>query len=434
MVGRSARLPSGALSQWLGAWNRGEPQPVYAAPLPKHALHVLSFAGLAIAALAAALVVVLRADPQVQQPAPQFAVSLPGIGIGAPADLGEEAGGGPVLALSHLDDPEQSRAGLTGRRYAAHLVGEIVDAPERFAAPLRNADQVIATIVAAQRPELILAEPREAATSSEPIDDAVLRVRLGVDADDPLPPFVLYTVQRGDTVAKLAQRFGLQTQSILFNNWEIRDPERLEPGTQITVPAKDGVVYTVRLGDTLLEVAQNYASEVADTLAFEGNNLPSPDRLVEGATILLVGGSASAADGGSASAAGSAFAIPDFRWPMGGILTDFFGTPRGNRFGFHTGIDLSAPTGTYIGSAAPGIVIQAGWDGSFGLSVLVDHGGGVLTRYSHLSHIDVFLGEWVDPGGLIGFVGSSGLSSGPHLHFEILMGGVPVDPLVWLNS
>ena len=79
-------------------------------------------------------------------------------------------------------------------------------------------------------------------------------------------------------------------------------------------------------------------------------------------------------------------------------------------------------------------MIQAGWDGSYGLAVLVDHGGGVVSRYAHLSHIDVFLGEFVEAHDLIGFVGSTGLASGPHLHFEIIQGGVPVNPLVLLNS
>ena len=116
------------------------------------------------------------------------------------------------------------------------------------------------------------------------------------------------------------------------------------------------------------------------------------------------------------------------------MLTDFFGSARGNQLGFHTGVDFSAPTGTFVGAAAHGVVIQAGWEGSFGYLVTVDHGGGVLTRYAHLSHIDVFLGETVTPGDLIGFVGNTGLSSGPHLHFEIIMGGTFVDPLIWLNS
>ena len=115
-------------------------------------------------------------------------------------------------------------------------------------------------------------------------------------------------------------------------------------------------------------------------------------------------------------------------------LCDFFGSARGNLAGFHTGVDICAATGTFIGSTAPGIVILAGWDGSFGLSVLVDHGGGVVSRYAHMSHIDVFLGQMVDAGTLLGFVGSTGLASGPHLHFEILMGGTPVEPLAWLNS
>ena len=79
-------------------------------------------------------------------------------------------------------------------------------------------------------------------------------------------------------------------------------------------------------------------------------------------------------------------------------------------------------------------MIQAGWAGAFGNNVLVDHGGGVITRYAHMDHIDAFLGEFVNAGDLLGFVGSTGEATGPHLHFEIMMGGVPVDPLVWLNS
>ena len=386
----------------------------------------LSLVVLLIAGLVAGLAALFRADGSAPAPVgPAIQISLPGVGAGAPQTLAElQSLQAAVGSGTELDSP----LALTARRYAAHLVADIVDAPRLTVLPLRSAEEVQIALAVAASPQLF--RRSQGAEAAGGIPESVQLARLGLSPGSALPPFFLYDVQRGDSVEKLARRFDLQPDSILFNNWEIRDPDFLEADTQLAIPTGDGVIYTVLLGDTLLEIVENYAADMETILAFEGNGLSSPDRLVEGSTILLVGGSASLAFG----AGGPVYAIPDFRWPMGGIVTDFFGVPRGNRYGFHTGVDLSAPLGTFIGAAAPGLVVQAGWDGGFGLSVLVDHGGGVLTRYAHLNHIDVFLGERVEPGDLIGFLGNTGYSFGPHLHFEIIMGGVPQNPLVWLNS
>ena len=394
-------------------------------------LGFLSLTVLGIATLVAVLVILLRddtpdrgtlavvADVQSSEGL-RVQIVLPGLGAGAPRSLDE-------LSLDLASG--ESRTELTARRYAVRLAADIVQAPAVATAPLQSADQVQVALTIASKPSLYR---DTGVVETGPVSASVLATRLGLEPGEPLPPFFSYTIQRGDTVTKLARRFGLQQESILFNNFELRDPDRLPVGGELTIPTADGVVYTVLLGDTLFAIADNFAAEVDDILAYEGNKLASADQLVEGETILLVGGSASATFGGFGS--GPVFAIPDFRWPMGGVLTDFFGAPRGNAFGYHTGIDLSAATGTFIGSTAPGFVIQAGWDGSYGLNVLVDHGGGVISRYAHMDHIDVFLGEFVEAGDLIGFVGQTGLASGPHLHFEIVMGGTPVNPLVWLNS
>lgn len=403
-------------------------------PGESRSVHQLSIAAIVVAALIAGIAVLFRSGPSdaipVSAPSPTalaVEIALPGVGAGAPDTLAElRADGGPGTLLV---DPSESAVAVTARRYATHLIADIVEAPRFTIAPLATTDAVQVAVTIANNPQLIR---RAVVDDDEVLSESVLIARLGLEPGSALPPFFAYEIQRGDSVEKLARRFGITTESILFNNFEIGDPDFLEPGAQLTIPTQDGVVYTVRLGDTLFAIAENYASDVEDILAFEGNQLSSPDQLVEGATILLVGGSASIVFGFGSG--GAVTAIPSFRWPLGGILTDFYGTPRGNRRGFHAGIDLSAPTGTFVGSSAPGIVVQAGWDGAYGNSVLVDHGGGVLTRYAHMSHIDVFLGEAVEPGSLIGFVGSSGYSTGPHLHFEIIMGGVPQDPLVWLNS
>jgi murein DD-endopeptidase MepM/ murein hydrolase activator NlpD len=116
--------------------------------------------------------------------------------------------------------------------------------------------------------------------------------------------------------------------------------------------------------------------------------------------------------------------------PVAGPIADTFG-PRGNRF--HTGVDFPAATGTPVSAAARGRVTFAGRSvGGWGLLVIVDHGGGVRTMYAHLSRIHARVGQPVAGGQRLGRVGSTGLSTGPHLHFEVRLGGAAVDPLAGL--
>ncbi len=120
-----------------------------------------------------------------------------------------------------------------------------------------------------------------------------------------------------------------------------------------------------------------------------------------------------------------------FIWPLRGRITSPFGVFR--RFlGRHIGLDIAAPTGTPIHASRSGEVALAGWRAFYGLMVLVYHGNGVATRYAHLSRISVKVGELVDQGQVIGLVGSTGFSTGPHLHFEIIIDGVHVNPQKYL--
>jgi len=104
-----------------------------------------------------------------------------------------------------------------------------------------------------------------------------------------------------------------------------------------------------------------------------------------------------------------------------------FGTTR-----LHAGMDLAAPTGTPISAAAPGAVVTAGWLGGYGNAVVVDHGGGLSTLYAHQSALAVTVGQAVGAGDVVGRVGSTGNSTGPHLHFEVRVLGTPVDPANYL--
>lgn len=118
-----------------------------------------------------------------------------------------------------------------------------------------------------------------------------------------------------------------------------------------------------------------------------------------------------------------------FVWPLDGVLT----SPYGPRWGsFHAGIDIGAPEGTPIAAAGPGVVISAGWLGAYGNLVVIDHGGGVSTAYAHQSRIATAEGQRVGRGEVIGYVGSTGVSTGDHLHFEVRVGGSTRDPLGYL--
>jgi len=118
-----------------------------------------------------------------------------------------------------------------------------------------------------------------------------------------------------------------------------------------------------------------------------------------------------------------------FVWPVDGVLTSAYGPRWGS---FHAGIDIGAPGGAPIAAAAAGVVISAGWLGAYGNLVVIDHGGGVVTAYAHQSRIAVADGQRVGRGEVVGYVGSTGVSTGDHLHFEVRVGGSTRDPLGYL--
>ncbi|MBM3683303.1 MAG: hypothetical protein FJW83_01995 [Actinobacteria bacterium] len=124
-----------------------------------------------------------------------------------------------------------------------------------------------------------------------------------------------------------------------------------------------------------------------------------------------------------------------FGWPHNGSISSYFGWRMHPVLGYerlHAGIDLAGDSGDPIGAAKGGEVIFSGWNGGYGYCVIIAHDGGVSSLYAHLLETTVGVGERVRRGDLIGYLGSTGLSTGPHLHFEIRVGGTPVDPLNFL--
>lgn len=124
-------------------------------------------------------------------------------------------------------------------------------------------------------------------------------------------------------------------------------------------------------------------------------------------------------------------------WPVQGRITAGFGErldPFSGEGAFHAGLDISAPYGREVEAAGDGLVIEAGRDSGYGRTILIDHGDGITTRYGHLSKMFVVLGEQVKQGEVIGAVGMSGRTTGPHLHYEVLIHGAPVNPARFLHG
>jgi murein DD-endopeptidase MepM/ murein hydrolase activator NlpD len=137
--------------------------------------------------------------------------------------------------------------------------------------------------------------------------------------------------------------------------------------------------------------------------------------------------------GGGSSGGGSPQPTSgQFQWPVNGPVTSGFGYRTHPVLGtqrLHAGVDFGAATGTPIVAAEAGRVVSAGWRGGYGNAVIIDHGGGLATLYGHQSRLAVSAGTSVSRGQVIGYVGSTGMSTGPHLHFELRRNGAPVDPM-----
>ncbi|TGE31271.1 peptidoglycan DD-metalloendopeptidase family protein [Desulfosporosinus sp. Sb-LF] len=117
-------------------------------------------------------------------------------------------------------------------------------------------------------------------------------------------------------------------------------------------------------------------------------------------------------------------------WPVRGPINSYFGSRWGS---FHTGLDIGADVGEPYSAAASGTIVAAGWGGGYGNMILIDHGNGVMTRYGHASRLLVSVGQHVSQGQTIGLVGTTGNSTGPHLHFEVILNGDTVNPLNYLR-
>jgi murein DD-endopeptidase MepM/ murein hydrolase activator NlpD len=231
-----------------------------------------------------------------------------------------------------------------------------------------------------------------------------------------------YTVQDGDTLWSIASDFGLDVDSLRWSNPELeRNPDRLSPGMDLVILPVTGIYYTVEAGDTLSDIAQSYGVSEADILNYPLNHLTNPDAIQEGQKLVIPHGRKELLRPKPQLSSDSPFA-----WPLAGTITQRFSDA-------HLAIDIGAPYASPVYAAREGRVIRSGWARTgYGYTVIIDHGDGLQSLYSHMKGEWVQVGDWVGRGQLIGEVGSTGNSSGPHVHFEVRINGERVNPLDYL--
>jgi murein DD-endopeptidase MepM/ murein hydrolase activator NlpD len=203
------------------------------------------------------------------------------------------------------------------------------------------------------------------------------------------------------------------------------------------VALADGNVYTVQAGDSLKDVASRFGVTTGQLVAV--NSLGDPDDLQIGQTLRLPDGAAT--DRAQPAARGNRVEPEPIdrsvRWPLEGPITTYFGEPGALwRLGFHPGLDIGASIGTPIRAVAPGVVIEAddeGYNKGYGHYVKIDHGGGLHSLYGPMSVVSAKEGDRVMAGTVIGQVGMTGFTTGPHLHLEIRQDGTARDPLRYLD-
>jgi murein DD-endopeptidase MepM/ murein hydrolase activator NlpD len=249
-----------------------------------------------------------------------------------------------------------------------------------------------------------------------------------------------YTVQPGDNVSSIADHFEVSADSILWANGKLEDnPDMLSVGQVLNIPPVSGVLHLVQNGETMRSIADKYKTKKLNTDALvqntinlefnqERHDLKGPDYILTANQYLMVPGGSKPYQPRIVSAysgpipATAARGTGSFGWPVSGRITQKYWTR-------HPGIDVGAPKGTPVLAADSGYVIQAGWSNvGYGNMILINHGNRYLTRYGHLSALNVEVGDSVKKGQLIGRVGSTGNSTGPHLHFEIIYGSVHRNP------
>jgi len=270
------------------------------------------------------------------------------------------------------------------------------------------------------------------------VEEAINILRYGTDK------LITYEVQSGDTGWDIARSYDITTEQLAAANPGV-DLELLQIGQTLNITYREPYVHTVSVSKRIVTEGIPFREETVE----DPNLWPWQYEIVtpgewglrelvireykeDGKTVktevlenrVLAEPKVQVAKMGTKQ-------IPELGsgslvYPVVGVLTSNYGPRWG---GWHNGIDIGAHTGTPILAADSGMVTFRGWSGNYGYMIKIDHGNGMVTLYAHLSAFNVQLGDTVQKGQVIGYVGNTGYSTGPHLHFEVHVNGTPVNPL-----
>ncbi len=256
-----------------------------------------------------------------------------------------------------------------------------------------------------------------------------------------------YVVAAGDSLWSIANAQNLEVDTLVGSNL-FKNSSVLHPGVVLRIPNQDGIFYRFKKGDTIEAVAKRYqvsldrirkVNPTVDVVSLKADSeIFLPGARPEAIADAQVAEGKKSGTPASAKKSGEKVqkASRSYRWPVMGKINSPFGWrrhPITKRRDFHTGLDIKADRGTVIRSAREGQVVYSGWMGGYGKVVVVEHSNGQSTLYAHASSLLVQQGTNVSVGQNIARVGTTGRSTGPHLHFEVRSGNSPVNPLKYLR-
>ncbi|MEJ2758168.1 MAG: M23 family metallopeptidase [Anaerolineales bacterium] len=252
-----------------------------------------------------------------------------------------------------------------------------------------------------------------------------------------------YEVQQGESVFTIADKFGLEPETILWGNYEtLQDnPRFLAVGQTLTILPTNGIYYKYNAGESLTSIAKNFEVTVEDIIEYPGNNLdpyetdPESPAIADGTWLIIPGGTRELQDWGPPAISRSNPAAAKYYGP--GYCGEIYSGPVGDGYfvwpavstlisgyhyqpGIHEAIDIGGVEGSAVYASDTGVVVYSGWSNyGYGNLVVIDHGNGWQTAYAHLLYSSVACGQSIYRGDTIGALGTTGNSTGPHLHFEM---------------
>lgn len=230
----------------------------------------------------------------------------------------------------------------------------------------------------------------------------------------------VYVIRKGDSISQIADMFGVSTNTILWGN-DMKKGDKLLEGDTLMILPVSGVKHTVEKGQTLKGIAQKYNVDVSDITGFNG--ITADSQLAIGDELIIPDAEMIDIETPKPKTSNITSTIKTTLRTLVGYFINPVPEYKRKSQGLHgnNGVDLAAPTGTPIVAAAPGTVLLArkGYNGGYGNMVIIKHPNGTQTLYAHQSKISTSTGAEVSQGEVIGYVGSTGRSTGPHLHFEV---------------